>query len=183
VLVMRPAMSRDIPAVAEMIRTRCTWLEERGLPSWRENLDDLAGQCDNPCGDVWVLELDGSRILGRTTVQEQGPPWGWTERERAEPALYLNTTVTHPEFRELKPGTLMAWWAVDRAASMGADWVRRDCLWPGLVRYYESQGFALLHIVERTRYRLHLLGRRAERMTGLAESFRTGRLLPPDAGR
>ncbi|MFF5128138.1 GNAT family N-acetyltransferase [Streptomyces syringium] len=159
----------------EVIRARCEWMEAKGLPSRRESAADLASQCDNPFGDVWLLELDG-RVVGRTTVQEQGPPWGWTPQEQAEPALYLNTSVTDPSVRHLRPGTLMALWAVNRAAREGRDWVRRDCLWRDLVRYYESQGFTLLHEVERTKYRLYMLGRRAERLDDLAEWFRTGML-------
>ncbi|WP_258534393.1 GNAT family N-acetyltransferase [Streptomyces sp. PT12] len=157
-------------------------MEQRGLPSWRENAAELASQCDNPFGDTWVLERDG-RVAGVTAVQEQGPPWGWTEEERAESALYLNTSVTDPALRHLRPGTLMAWWAVDRAAREGRAWVRRDCLWPGLVRYYEEQGFTLIHEVERGAYRLFMLGRRAERIESLDEWFRRGRPRLPDAGR
>lgn len=37
----------------------------------------------------------------------------------AEPFLYLNTSVTDPAHREMRSGTLMAWWAVDRAAWQG----------------------------------------------------------------
>ncbi|MDX3851105.1 GNAT family N-acetyltransferase [Streptomyces sp. AK02-01A] len=180
---MRPAATSDRPAVAKMIHARCDWMERRGLPTWRESVDDLAGQCDNPYGDVWLLEMDGSRIVGRTTVQDQGPPWGWTTEERSEPAFYLNTSVTDPALRHLRLGTLMAWWALDRAAGEGREWVRRDCLWPDLVRYYEAQGFTLFHEVERTGYRLHMLGRRAERIEGLQEWFRTGMPAPPSAGR
>ncbi|GAA2349081.1 hypothetical protein GCM10010417_00330 [Streptomyces carpaticus] len=181
-LKMRPAVAADRPAVAKMIRARCTWMEERGLPSWRESVDDLASQCDNPYGDVWLLELDGSRIVGRTTIQEQGPPWGWTEAERAEPAHYLNTSVTDPAIRHLRPGTLMAWWAVDRAFRAGRSWVRRDCLSPELVRYYSDQGFHLVHEVERAKYRLYLLGRRTEPLEGLSAWFREGRPALPSAG-
>ncbi|MFI1254316.1 GNAT family N-acetyltransferase [Streptomyces netropsis] len=155
---MRRAEPGDRASVEDVIRTRCEWMERKGLPSWRDSAADLASQCDNPFGDVWLLELDG-RVVGRTTVQEQGPPWGWTPQERAEPALYLNTSVTDPSVRHLRPGALMALWAVNRAAREGRDWVRRDCLWPDLVRYYESQGFTLLHEVERTKYRLYMLGR------------------------
>jgi hypothetical protein len=182
---MRPATAADQPAVARMIRARCQWMEERGLPSWRASVDDLASQCTNPYGDVWLLELDGSRIVGRTTVQEQGPPWGWTDEERAEAALYLNTSVTDPTFRALRLGTLMAWWAVDRAAREGKHWVRRDCLWPELARYYQRQGFHLTHEVERENsgHRLYLLARRAEPVAELADWFRTGKPPQPDAGR
>jgi hypothetical protein len=172
-LVMRPATSADRPAVHGMISARCDWLEGRGVPSWRASLDDLVSQCDNPGGDVWVLELDGSQVVGRTTVQAQGPPWGWTEQERAQPALYLTTSVTDPAFRDLRPGTLMAWWAVDRAESVGAGWVRRDCLVPELAKYYLTQGYELVCESEYGRHRLFMMARAAEWLD-LTDAF-TGR--------
>jgi GNAT superfamily N-acetyltransferase len=181
-LEMRPATSADQPAVTEMILARCAWMEERGLPSWRENAEDLAAQCVNPCDDVWLLVMDG-RVVGRTTLQEQAPPWGWTDAELAEPFLYLNTSVTDPAYRDMRLGTLMAWWAVDRAARQGARWVGRDCLWPQLARYYETQGFTLVREVERGRHRLHLLARRAEPIEAVGEWLRTGTPALPGVGR
>ncbi|WP_274562372.1 hypothetical protein [Streptomyces spiramyceticus] len=68
-------------------------------------------------------------------MQEHTPPWGWTEQELSEPAHCLYTTVTDPAYRVHKPGTLIVLWAVDRAAHEGKDWVRRGCMFPGLVRY------------------------------------------------
>ena len=169
-LTMRPASAADSVAVRAMISARCDWLEERGLPSWRSSLDDLVSQTGNPCGDVWVLELGGSRVIGRTTLQEHAPPWGWTDQERAEPALYLTTSVTDPAFRDIKPGTLMAYWAVDRAAQMGAEWVRRDCLVPELAKYYQTQGYDLVREAEHKGHRLFMMARAAERLD-LAAAF------------
>lgn len=160
-LVMRPSCAADRDQVRELILARCAWLEERGLPSWRPSLDDLVEQCDNPGGEVWALEMDG-RIVGRTTVLEGGSPIGWTDAERAEPALYLYTTVTAPSLRHMKLGTLIALWAVDRTARLGAAWVRRGCLASELARYYQSQGFVLVREVEYQTHRIHLLARRAE---------------------
>jgi len=161
--VMRPARPGDREAFAELLLARCEWMELRGIPSWRPSADDLVAMCDNPYGDVWVMEDEDGRMVGRTTVQPQGAPW-WTAAERAEPPFYLSTTVTHPGFRRWKPGTLIAWWAVNRAAEQGARWVRRDCLEPGLLRYYRSQGFTLVREVEWKRHRRYLLQRRAERL-------------------
>lgn len=161
--LLRLAQPGDRQAVAEMILARCEWMEQRGMPSWRPSVDDLASQCDNPYGDVWVMEAPDGRIVARTTTQTQGPPW-WTDEERVEPALYLNTTVTHPDLRDHKLGTMIALWAVDRAAQLGLQWARRDCLWPGLVRYYQTQGYILVREVDRGKYRLYLLHRRAERI-------------------
>ncbi|AZQ70265.1 GNAT family N-acetyltransferase [Streptomyces luteoverticillatus] len=169
---MRPATADDIPAVETMILARSAWLEERGLPSWRENATDLAGQAENPDGDVWVLTGDDAeRIIGFITVQDQTPPWGWTDEELAEPAHYLYSSVTDPAYRRHKPGTAMALWAVDRAAAMGRTWVRRGCNFPKLVAYNERQGFTLKHEVRRTHTTVYLLGRPAERIPDLHERF------------
>lgn len=88
-----------------------------------------------------------------------------------EPAHYLYSTVTDPAYRDRKPGTVMALWAVDRAARHGRTWVRRGCHFPGLVRYYETQGFRLMHEVQRTRTKVYLMGRRAERVTDMEDRF------------
>lgn len=169
-LTMRPAGSQDRDAVRTMISARCGWMEARGLPSWRPRLDDLVAQTDNPCGDVWILERDG-QVIGRTTLQADAPPpWGWTDIERAEPALYMTTTVTDPGHRDVKPGTLIAWWAVDRAARVGAVWVRRDCAFTGLAKYYQSQGYDLVREAEFKGHRLFMMARRAEHLD-LTDAF------------
>ncbi|MBZ4322526.1 GNAT family N-acetyltransferase [Streptomyces huiliensis] len=167
---MRPATAADVPAVETMILARSAWLEERGLPSWRENAADLAGQAENPDGDVWVLaDDDTEKVIGFITVQDQTPPWGWTDEELAEPAHYLYSSVTDPAYRRHKPGTAMALWAVDRAAAEGRTWVRRGCNFPGLVAYNETQGFELVHEVQRTHARVYLMARRAQPIKELDE--------------
>jgi hypothetical protein len=170
-LAMRPAVDGDVAAVEAMIYARCEWLEERGLPSWRAAAPDLAAQASSGSGAMWVLEDEGGRIVGCTTVLTSTPSWGWTEQELAEPAYYLYTSVTDPAYQAIRPGTLMAWWAVDKAARDGRDWVRRGCLFPGLVRYYQRQGFTLAHEVQRTHHRVYLMGRRAEALPELARMF------------
>ncbi|MFF5131585.1 GNAT family N-acetyltransferase [Streptomyces syringium] len=171
---MRAATAADVPAVEAMVLARSAWLEDRGLPSWRENAADLAGQAENPDGDVWVLANDNGRIVGCTTIQDQTPPWGWTDEELAEPSHYLYSSVTDPAYREHKPGSAMALWAVDHAAAAGKTWVRRGCNFPELVTYYESQGFTLVHEVQRTHQRFYLMARLAEPVTGLGEGLKLG---------
>src|SRR6202000_2056834 len=107
---------------------------------------------------------DGSRLVGVPRLQGHAPPGGWAERERAEPALYMTTSVTDPAFRGMKPGTLMAWWAVDHAARAGAAWVRRDCLVPELAKYYLTQGYDLVREAEHKGHRLFMMARRSERL-------------------
>lgn len=127
---------------------------------------------------MWVLDDDERGVVGQMLVQDVGPPWGWTDTERAEPALYLSGSVTHPDLRDRKPGTLMAWWAVDRAARLGAPWVRRHCHFEAVARYNQTQGFTLMHIEQRTNARLFMMARRAERLD-LSEWFNPGTLVLP----
>lgn len=127
--------SSDKAAVAKVVDARCDWLEARALPSWRGAKDDLMAQCDNPEGDVWVLDDEAAGVIGQTVVQEQGPPFGWTDAERAESALYLSGTITDPAAKALRPGSLIAWWAVDLAARQGVPWVRRHAQFPQVAAY------------------------------------------------
>lgn len=182
-LRMRLARSDDAAQVARMVHARCSWMEERGLPSWRAAADDLAAQCDNPHGDVWVLEDPGRGVVGQMLVQFEGPPWGWTDAERAQPALYLSGAITDPALRDraVRPGTLMAWWAVDHAAWLGVPWVRRHCHVPAVARYNESQGFTLVRTQQRTNTRLYLMARAAERLD-LSAWLSPGTPAPPDPG-
>lgn len=186
--LVRPVTDADIPAVHTLVLARSAWLEERQMPSWRESADDVAGQAENTDGTMWLLtEETSGRIIGCTTVQQETPPWGWTEHELAEPADYLYTTVTDPADRAQRPGTLLALWAVDRAARRGRAWVRRGCMFPGLVRYYETQGFSLIHEVQRTHNHVYLMGRQAEELPDLPVRTQPGAdrhlVLPPAAGQ
>ncbi|MFC9975598.1 GNAT family N-acetyltransferase [Spirillospora sp. NPDC127200] len=161
---MRLATSADRLAVARMTLARCAWQEARGLRSWRDAVPDLVDQCDNPAGHVRVLDDDEHGVVGQMLVQDQGPPWGWTDAERAQAALYLSGSITDPAWRDRKPGTVMAWWAVDRAARLGVPWVRRHCQVAAVARHNLTQGFTLVRTEQRTNARLWMMARRAERL-------------------
>lgn len=134
---------------------------------------------------MWVLDDAATGVIGQTVVQRQGPPFGWTEAERSEEALYLSGSVTDPAARELRPGSLMAWWAVDLAARQGADWVRRHAQVPQVAAYDQAQGFELVREEQRTHVRLYMLARKAERLdlsTWFGPGFREGTPVLPGRG-
>ena len=86
---MRPARPTDKTAVARVVDARCDWMEARSLPSWRGAGDDLwpsATTRRRTCG----FDDEAAGVIGQAVVQRQGPPWGWTDAERAESALYLS---------------------------------------------------------------------------------------------
>ncbi|MER5494160.1 GNAT family N-acetyltransferase [Streptomyces sp. NPDC002454] len=168
---MRPATPDDQDGIARVVRARSTWLEERDMPSWREAAGSIAGQAADPHFPVWVLVEDGGRVVGCTSLFEQTPPLGWTEEERAESAYFLATSCTDPTYQWARPGTLMAWWSVDKAAREGRTWVRRGCVYERLVRHNLAQGFHVVRALEREGMELRLMARRAEPMPQLADMF------------
>jgi hypothetical protein len=178
---MRLARPSDKAAIARLVDARCGWMEARGLPSWHGPRDDIVAQCDNPERGVWVLDDEATGVIGQTVVQRQGPPFGWTDAERAEPALYLSGSITDPAAKALRPGSLMAWWAVDLAVRQGMSWVRRHAQVPEVAAYDQAQGFDLVREEQRTHARLWMLARKAERLDlspWLGAGFREGTPVP-----
>ncbi|MFD7898958.1 GNAT family N-acetyltransferase [Streptomyces sp. NPDC059743] len=174
-LAMRPARPEDRRALETMIRARSDWMKDNKLANWRswgKHVDELAANCASCYGDMWILTEDDDKIVGCTTILRTAAPWAWTAKEADEPALYLNATVTDPAERHRKLGTLIASWAVDRAARENLSGVRRDCTSPALAKYYEGQQFKIVRQVsQRGGYTIFALERRAEPLPGLANWF------------
>lgn len=172
--LMRPATSSDQPAITELIRARAAWMRNRGLDSaegWDKRAESIAAQAADPDFPVWACTQPdaGGRIVGITSLYTETPSWGWTRQERAQPAIFLATTATHPDLAGRQIGCLIAWWALDHAARNGYDHVRRGCGHTGLVRYYQNvQGWHLAHTVDRHGVTAYLLTRPASRQPGLA---------------
>ena len=174
--LIRRAAPGDGADVAALVRARADWMRAGGLAAWREWADFagvLAGRTADPAHPIWLLHA-GSRLLGCTTVADT-PGLGWTERERAEPAVFLQSTVTLPGHPGL--GTVVAFWALDHAARRGARWVRRGVLTAGvradgLVRYYRRQGWRVVRVAahpERVGVHVWLLARPAAPQPDLAD--------------
>jgi GNAT superfamily N-acetyltransferase len=155
---IRPGRRTDRAEVAEMIRARAGWMRERGCgrwSGWDRDADVLAGQLGEPEWPTWVITA-ADRIVGVTTATFETPFLGWTEQEQTEPALFLQSTVTHPEFAGAGIGILIAFWALDHAARHDRKWVRRGVLTLdhdnlGLVRYYRSQGWRVTRSIPHPR--------------------------------
>lgn len=164
---MRPAGSGDQEPIAAMIRARSAWLRTRGLPDWDAAADVLAAQAADPGMPVWVL-TDDERVIGCTSLFDASPAWFWTEAECAEPAIFMATTVTHPDYAGRRIGCQLAWWVLDHAARNGYRWVRRGTTEPELVRYYRDvQGWTVVRVKERDAFQVTGLARPAQPMPDL----------------
>lgn len=176
-IVIRPAVADDRDGIASLIRRRAAWMRDGGLLRWRGweiGADVLAGQADDPRWAVWVVVAESGAVIGVTTT-DVTPELGWTEQERAEPAVFLQSTVTDPAHAGV--GMAIAFWALDFAARRGDRWVRRGVLTDGdggnagLVRYYRRQGWRVVRRVGHSRkagITVWSLARPAERQAWLA---------------
>ncbi|NUT49402.1 MAG: hypothetical protein HOV94_19150 [Saccharothrix sp.] len=150
--LMRPGRVTDRVEVAGMIRARAAWMREAGhrrWAGWDRNADELAAQLGDPRWPTWVLCDPAEGIVGLTTAADDTPLLGWSERERAEGAVFLQSTVTDPHCSGRGLGVLIAYWALDHAARQGRRWVRRGVLTAGddnrgLLRYYRWQGWRVV---------------------------------------
>lgn len=141
-----------------MIRARARWMREHGhgrWVGWDRDARVLADQLGEPNWPTWVV-TGANRIVGVTTATFETPYLGWTEQEQAEPAVFLQSTVTHPQFAGTGLGIVIAFWALDHAARYGRLWVRRGVLTIdrdnlGLVGYYRSQGWRVTRAVPHPR--------------------------------
>ncbi|MGW2447867.1 GNAT family N-acetyltransferase [Streptomyces sp. NPDC001675] len=140
-------------------------MRERGFEDWdgwSSSAPLIAARAARAHSPAWVLEHAQGAVVGCTALSDRPLDEGWNSTERAEPALYLNTTVTHPDWRRHHPGSLLAAWALRQAAATGKEWVRRGCTSEGLLRYYrDGQGFGLVRTVRNGETATYLLASRA----------------------
>lgn len=170
--VLRRATAGDETPVAEMILARSSWMRQQGVSGWdgwESSAPVLAAQAADPAFPVWVLAREGGEIVGCTSLYEESPAWFWTDAERAEPAFYLATTVTHPELAGLRMGAQIAWSVLDLAARSGRKWVRRGATEPGLIRYYRDvQHWEVVRTIDHKGVIFTGMARLAERQPGLS---------------
>ncbi|GAA1315669.1 hypothetical protein [Saccharothrix xinjiangensis] len=176
--LIRQGRTADRDEVADMIRARAAWMRDRGYrrwTGWDRNAEELAVQLGDPRWPTWVLCDAEDGTVGITTAAQDTPLLGWSEHERAESAVFLQSTVTDPRHAGRGLGILIAFWALDHAARQGRDWVRRGVLTigednRGLLRYYRSQGWRVVRAGAHPRRRevtVWSLQRPAERQPNL----------------
>lgn len=145
---VRAAEPSDAPAIERVIRSRAEWMRQKGLAdwdAWMNSAELMAARATRPGAPARLLVHEDGTVIGCTTVSAVPSDEAWTAAERAESALYLNTTCTDPRWRAHRPGALLASWAVGEAAACAVAWVRRSCSNDALMRYYRDvQGFTLV---------------------------------------
>ncbi|GAA2383479.1 hypothetical protein GCM10010420_01920 [Streptomyces glaucosporus] len=160
---IRPATAQELPTVEALLTEASEWLASRGIDQWQfpPHRDRIRKAIRH--GECFLAVDEEGRPVGTITVDDYADPEFWTEADDPDSALYVHRMATSRAAAGKNLGATMLDWAAKRAAQQGKAWLRLDA-WktnPELHRYYESQGFTLVRMVDLEHRRSGALFQRA----------------------
>ncbi|MEU1408085.1 hypothetical protein ABZ471_38195 [Streptomyces sp. NPDC005728] len=141
VYVMRRAVETDREAVFRLLSAREQWAQGNDLVVPESlPLDILLAWPGIGKDTVLMVLTEDDEMLGCVTLTRWLLGWGWTARERAEPALSVGAMYTCLDQQGSGLGRIMTLWLVDYAARCYSSvrWLR--CTVPGdrLARHFRE---------------------------------------------
>ncbi|MBC7272416.1 MAG: GNAT family N-acetyltransferase [Streptomyces sp.] len=140
VVLARPA---DVDTLVAFRTEAAGWLARLGSDQWQRPFPADRLRSAVEAGDVFLV-LDSEDTVATITLTSRATGQGlWTERELAEPALYVSKLAVARTHAGRNLGGRLLDWAGDRAHRAGAVWLRLDA-WTtneALQAYYLRQGF------------------------------------------
>jgi GNAT superfamily N-acetyltransferase len=149
---MRRAMARDLPIIVGLIEEAAEWLRTKDTDQWARpwptaELREQRVLAALVRGNTWLAwdhGIPAATITVEETAGDTANPKLWTEKEAAEPALYVNRLVVSRRYAGIGLGAALLNWAGTRARrEYGARWIRID-VWTtndALHKYYQRKGF------------------------------------------
>jgi GNAT superfamily N-acetyltransferase len=124
-ITIRRAELADREIVYDILREAAVWLDERGMPMWRDNELDRAGiERDVAAGLFYIAELDGA-AAGTVRYQLSDAEF-WPDAEEDD-AAYVHRLAVRRRFSKCGVSTALLAWAVQRTAWLGRRFLRLDC--------------------------------------------------------
>jgi GNAT superfamily N-acetyltransferase len=159
---VRQATQSDTEVVADILGEAARWLEQTGMPLWKE--DELTpahiGE-DVSSGLYFLAECSGASV-GTVKFQLEDPIF-WPEMT-GQDAAYVHRLAVRRRYAGFGLSTILLHWAVERTRALGRQYLRLDCeaSRTRLRAIYESFGFNYhsarqvgSHLVARYEYDLH----------------------------
>ncbi len=141
-VVVRAATSVEAPIVLSILREAAAWLEQRGIPLWREaELEPATISRDVNAGH-YVLAFSGDLAVGTARLTLDDPLF-WPDAA-ADDAVYLHRLAVRRSHAGGVVSAVVLDWALAHAAELGRPFLRLDCKAnrPRLRAVYERFGFA-----------------------------------------
>jgi GNAT superfamily N-acetyltransferase len=138
---IRRATPQDVEVVSEILKEAARWLEQAGIPLWRETeLEPASIGPDVSTGLFFLAEHSGAPA-GTVKFQLEDPLF-WPDVPPQEAAYIHRLAVRRAHAGTGLSSTLLRW-AAERAQTLGFRYLRLDCVAarPRLRAVYERFGF------------------------------------------
>lgn len=143
-LSIRQATSEDTNAVADILREAAAWLEERGVPQWRQDElqhNRIVAEVDS--GQFFLAECD-SVPAGTVKFQLEDHLF-WPDVPQDDSA-FIHRLAVKRRFAGGEISSALILWAIARTHAVGRRYLRLDC---------EASRVRLRAVYERLGFRFH----------------------------
>ena len=138
---IRQATPQDLEVVSDVLKEAASWLEQAGMPLWREaELEPAVITADVHAGLFFLAEYSG--IAAGTVKFQLDDPLFWPDVTPKE-AAYIHRLAVRRAYAGTGLSTALLNWAAGRARTLGFRYLRLDCVAsrPRLRAVYERFGF------------------------------------------
>ena len=138
---IRQAMPGDAGIVADILKEAALWLEQSGMPLWRENELDAASVGIHIAEELYFIAESEGDPAGTLRFQlEDSVVW---PDAKAHEAAYVHRLAVRRRFAGTGLSSILLDWAVERTRGLGRQYLRLDCdaARPRLRSIYERFGF------------------------------------------
>ena len=143
-LAIRQATSEDIEAVTDILREVAGWLEERGIPLWRQDeLQPSRIVADVDSGEFFLAECDG--VPAGTIRFQLEDRLFWPDVSQDDSA-FIHRLAVRRRFAGGEVSSALLLWAIARTHTLGRRYLRLDC---------EASRARLRAVYERIGFRFH----------------------------
>ncbi|MBB4929205.1 ribosomal protein S18 acetylase RimI-like enzyme [Lipingzhangella halophila] len=134
-----------------MLAGASTWLASWGSDQWQYPPPVDVIDRDLKRGALYVVTRnDNGEVVASATIDTHADPDFWVSEDHPDDALYIHKMAVDRRWSGRRLGGALLDFAAELAEERERSWVRLDA-WktnPELHRYYTSQGFTLLRIVD-----------------------------------
>jgi ribosomal protein S18 acetylase RimI-like enzyme len=140
-LSIRQATPQDIDVVSDILREAAAWLEQSGMPLWRQGelqLNNISAEVRS--GLFFLAECDGEPA-GTIKFQLEDQLF-WADVRQDESA-FVHRLAIKRRFAGGEVSSALLLWAIARTDALGRRYLRLDCeaSRPSLRALYERMGF------------------------------------------
>ncbi|MFB6716610.1 hypothetical protein ACFCZY_36175 [Streptomyces sp. NPDC056237] len=118
-VIRRATLSTDLTAYRRLWAARTARAHNRGIDLRIPSLTDA--EC--AASETLVLCAERGQVVGAVAVIDQLPGLGWTDEEGRQETVGLGAMLTDPAYPHVPLSWVFAYWAEDRAARTGREWV------------------------------------------------------------